>query len=96
MLNTNDIPEIAIMRYWFSDYVVMLCFNNKFYTRDDANDQCKMVNFVKTHEPTPENLYIVARDILEHSDAEINNRYAITDIMVLLDKETVILDFIDD
>lgn len=95
-MNTTNIPNIKEIRHWFAGYVVRLCLDYNFYTCNKGNDYNQMLDFVNTHEATKENLYIVARDILEHSDESINIRYIVTDIMALLEKHTVLLDYLED
>lgn len=93
-MKTNNIPNIKEVRYWSFVLVKSFCRRNAFYTCGDVSDFDEMISFVKEHEPTTENLFIVARNIMEHSDAETNAYYAVSDIMVLLDRETVCLDYL--
>lgn len=92
----KDIPTIKESRFWHSGLVREFCINNGFYTCGDNDEYSDMLCYVEGHNPTPENLYIVAKDILEHSDDDANGNFVISDIMMLLDKKTVCLDFFID
>ena len=89
--------KITESRWWSSQNVIDLCVRNNFYTCGSNREYESMLNFVREHEPTVQNLYKVANDILCHSNDETNNNYVVTDIMMLLEKNTVLVDyFIED
>lgn len=89
--------KITESRWWCYRNVIDLCVKNNFYTCGCNREYEYMLDFVREHEPTVQNLYKVANDILSHSNDEANNNYVVTDIMMLLEKNTVLIDyFIED
>ena len=88
------IPEIRKIEYWAPQLVQDFCVKNNMYTCGTNSDYTAMFVFVQHHEPTTENLYIVADDILKHSDDEVNRNFLVSDIMTFLMKRTVTLDYI--
>ena len=89
--------KITESRWWSAQNVIDLCIRNNFYTCGCNREYEHMINYVREHEPTVTNLYLVANDILNHSDDEANNNYVVTDIMMMLEKNTVLVDyFIED
>lgn len=81
-------PEIKVIRTWNSGTVRMACIDNKLYTKGTNKDYLHLMNQVWGHEPTDKQLYIVAKDIMEHSEDQ-----TITNIMFLLEKYAVITTF---
>ena len=77
-------PEITSARRWTSTDVRGACIRNNLYTRGDNEDYEAMLNSVDKLDPTPENIYQVAKDIYDHSKNQ-----AITNIMFILERETV-------
>ena len=61
--------------------------------RGCAADHDKMLKIAATEPPTPENLYLVAKDIADHSGEDIHSGYSKTEvvsaIMFELKKEVV-------
>ena len=87
-----DIPKIEGIRLWTAYRVQQACIANKLYTRGDNEAYMEMLATVDIIYPSYENLYLIAKDILEHSiDQTINN------IMYILENEAVVTMFsIDD
>lgn len=86
-----SIPEITTTRHWSMEDVRSACVRNKFYTQGTCEQYDAMLDYVDGAEPTPENIYIVAKNICEHSENQ-----TITNIMFILEREAVItLYFLD-
>lgn len=77
--------QITIMRKWSSGDVREACIKNNFYTRGDNESYKKMLDLVDSTEPTPENLYSVAKDIKEHSEDQ-----SISNVMFCIEKDAVL------
>ncbi len=77
-------PKITTERKWSVEDVRLTCLRNDFYRRGNNAEYDKMLELVDTLEPTPENIYIVAKDICEHSTDQ-----TITNIMFVLELEAV-------
>ena len=87
---TIHVPEITTHRFWTPDRVRSACIRNQLYTRGDNAAYSKMLEQVglTAGMPTPANLYLIAKDIYEHSKDQ-----TITNIMFILESETVITTF---
>ncbi|SCJ78748.1 Uncharacterised protein [uncultured Flavonifractor sp.] len=79
---------ISTKRQWSPDTVRLACIRNHLYTGGTCEEYSRMMEMVRTMVPMYENLYIVARDIKEHS-----NDQTITNVMFILEREAVITTF---
>ncbi len=77
-------PEIKVKRMWSSESVRIACIRNDLYTCGDCKDYSQMLNSVDSMEPTVENLYLIAKDIKDHSDDQ-----TIGNVMFILEKMAV-------
>ena len=85
-------PKIKTSRAWDSDDVRRMCIKHDFYTCGDNEEYSAMLRYVDEHEPTTENLYIIAVDIYEHSALDDFGQYGdsvISSIMFDLEREAV-------
>lgn len=84
------IPQIETFRRWTPDRVRQACIRNNLYTRGDNTEYSRMLSFVGVAAggPTKSNLYLVAKDICEHSKDQ-----TISNVMFILESETVITTF---
>lgn len=65
------IPEIISIRTWSPDSVRMTCIKNDLYTMGDNDEYAAMLDRVdKIHHPSDYGLYVVAKDIAEHSKGQ--------------------------
>ena len=64
----DEMPEIEQYRFWTVEDVRNVCIKYDWYTKGDCRAYDKMLTTVRETEPTTENLYKVARDIMEHSE----------------------------
>ena len=80
--------KIIEKRVWFVDDIISVCIRNDLYTRGNTNDYDNMLNKVRENEPTVNNIYLVAKDILEHTK---NGEFTVVDIMNLLSKIVYII-----
>lgn len=80
--------KIRTERTWNSIDVRDMCISHSLYTQGDARAYEKMLNKVRELNPTPKSLYIIASDILKHSNPELAGD-DVTSIMFLLEKEVV-------
>ncbi len=83
--------DIKVIRIWSDDNVMAVCRKYGFYTCGDCQAYAHMLDQVSELEPTPENIYAIAKDIHEHSSAFSGNsrNQSITCIMDFLEKEAV-------
>lgn len=90
----KTVPKINICRIWNADSVRSLCIKYSLYTHGNGRSYNEMLNFVGKTEPTVENVYLVAKDINEHS----NDERPIESIMFLLEKDAVdtLYDIVED
>ena len=86
---TTEAPKIKVIRRWDMEDIMHMCINHNFYTRGDTRAYTKMLNYVKQKEPTPEEIYIVAVDILDHTDE--NEDQSITNIMGMSDAKIKVI-----
>ena len=77
-------PKITVERQWSANDVYTACVRNDLYTCGDNEDYEAMLNSIDALEPTPENIYQVAKDIYDHSKNQ-----TITNIMFILEKVAV-------
>lgn len=83
-----NIPNITTRRIWSSDSVRRACIRNDLYTRGDNEAYSSMLDYVSKSDPSTENLYIVAKDIAEHSRPQ-----PISNVMFILECGAVITVF---
>ena len=84
---TPPTPKITAVRRWSMEDIVEMCIENNFYTQGDALAYSRMLQRVEVNEPTPEEIYIVAVDILDHTDP--NEDQTITNIMCIIENTVV-------
>ena len=77
-------PTITTKRQWCANDVYTVCVRNGLYTCGDNEEYDAMLNSIDELEPTPENIYQVAKDIYDHSKNQ-----TITNIMFSLEKVAV-------
>ncbi len=87
---TVHIPQIETFRHWTPDRVREACIRNDLYTRGTNEEYSRMLSYVGVAAggPTTKNLYLVAKDICEHSKDQ-----TISNVMYILEHETVITTF---
>lgn len=78
------VPEITETRCWDVDDVRSCCIKNELYTWGSNEDFERMLTMVFHSFPDNESLYIVAKDIAEHSDDQ-----TVSNVMYLLAKDAV-------
>ena len=92
MTHSNDTyaTECTITRNrsWSSSSVREACVRNDLYTCGDNEAYSKMLDMVERTEPTTKAMYLVAKDIQEHSFEQ-----TITNVMYILEREAVITTF---
>ncbi|MCI9505767.1 MAG: hypothetical protein HFF62_04145 [Oscillospiraceae bacterium] len=81
-------PKITANRFWTPHSVRQTCITHDLYTGGDCEEYEKMLDRVRNCEPTTENLYVIAKDIQEHSNGQ-----TITNVMFLLEKDAVMTTF---
>ena len=81
-------PAITRNRMWDRDTVRQACIANHLYTEGDNEAYSKMLDMAGRTEPTTKAMYLVAKDIQEHSDDQ-----TITNVMFILEREAVITTF---
>ena len=84
---TPPTPKITAVRRWSMEDIVQMCIENNFYTQGDALAYSRMLQRVEVMEPTLENIYAVAVDILDHTDE--NEDQTITNIMCIIENTVV-------
>lgn len=84
------IPKITATRNWTPSSVRAACIRNYLYTEGTNDEYMHMLNLVgiAAEGPTHKNLYIVAKDIAEHSDCQ-----TICNVMYILENEAVFTTF---
>lgn len=81
-------PAITRIRRWSYHTVRQACIRNDLYTCGDCEAYDKMLNMADRTEPTTKAMYLVAKDIQEHSKDQ-----TITNVMFILEREAVITTF---
>jgi len=82
------VPKIKVNRQWSAARVRQVCVDNGLYTRGNNQQYEGMLDYVRDSYPDTESLYLVAMDILTHSDEQ-----TVTNIMYLLEKGAVAMTF---
>lgn len=85
---TNDTVAITRNRRWGRDTVRNACIANHLYTEGDNEAYSKMLDMADRTEPTTKAMYLVAKDIQEHSFEQ-----TITNVMFILERDAVITTF---
>ena len=80
--------NIEMKRMWRASDVRTICIKENMYTCGDCDEYSNMLSFVSDHEPTIENLYTVAADIVDHSKYQ-----TISNVMFILENEVVMKTF---
>ena len=84
----QDVVAITRNRMWDSDTVRRACIRNDLYTCGDNEAYSKMLDMVDRTGPTTKAMYLVAKDIQEHSFEQ-----TITNVMYILEHDAVITTF---
>ncbi len=84
---TPPTPKITAVRRWSMEDIVQMCIENNFYTQGDALAYSRMLQRVKVMEPTPEEIYKTASNILDYTDT--NEDQTVTNIMYFIENEIV-------
>lgn len=82
-------PRVRVIRRWTAHDVRGVCCECDFYTAGDNEAYGKMLACVSHTEPTPDQMYVIAKDIKDHS----RTQQSITSIMYLLEKHAVTTTF---
>ena len=61
-------PVLLTKRKWDAEGIRSMCVSHHFYMRGTVAQYTDMLNYVKENDPTPENIYNVANDILNYTD----------------------------
>lgn len=77
-------PDIKAARRWSDGSVQAACIKNNLYTRGTYEQYDNMLRSADVLQPTIENLYRLAKDICEHSEAQ-----TITNVMFILERDAV-------
>ena len=80
-------PTIKTIRQWSMTDIMDMCIRHNFYTDGDICAYSKMLGYVDEHEPSPEVIYIVAGDIMEYTDPDLDQ--SIPRIMYIIEREAV-------
>lgn len=92
MIHSNDshVEECTVTRNrrWDFNSVREACIRNDLYTRGTNEDYSAMLDMVERTEPTTKAMYLVAKDIQEHSFDQ-----TITNVMFILEREAVLTTF---
>lgn len=81
-------PVIITKRHWSFNSVRETCIKHHLYTRGTCGEYERMLKLIETMIPTYENIYIIARNIKEHSE-ECDIAY----VMFLLENKSVVTTF---
>lgn len=80
-------PVLLTTRKWDAEGIRSMCVSHHFYMRGTVAQYTDMLNYVKENDPTPENIYNVANDILNYTDP--NEDQTVTNIMYIIENEVV-------
>ncbi len=77
-------PKIIEHTQWFADEIRNFCLEEGYFTEGKIREYEEMLLFVDRNDPTPMNIYRVAKNILAHSDQEHQRgiEYMMRDISV--------------
>lgn len=81
--------KIKMNRVWNAADVRSMCIREKFYTCGNCEDYSQMLEYVDTHRNISEDfdIYAVARDILIHTDKELEQ--TVENIMYILANDVI-------
>ena len=85
-INITEAPAVEETANWSAYEVMRMCIAHDWYTAGTTREYDKMLAFVEENKPTPQNIYKVAHDILEHSDDD--GQY-VEAVMFTINKEAV-------
>lgn len=63
-------PKAIEHAVWLAEEIRNFCLEEGYYSEGKVREYEEMLNFVDQNKPTPENIYKVAKNILDHSDQE--------------------------
>lgn len=67
-------PKVIEHAQWIAKEIRNFCLEEGYYTEGKVREYEEMLLFVDKNDPTPENIYKVAKNILDHSDSEHKRR----------------------
>ncbi len=79
--------QIIPFRAWSMAAIMGMCVEHRLYTHGSLKQYTEMLQFVDGNEPTDENIYKVASNILDYTDA--NEDQTVTNIMYFIENEAV-------
>lgn len=86
--------KITPMRNWSPERMRELCIEQNWFTRGTCEEYDEMLNYVRSHNATYENMAIVASMILEHSACDYFSDYdtdsLMAHILFWIEKDVVI------
>lgn len=62
--------KIETIRKWSASDIRTLCIRNDYYTYGTNEDYESLFDFIRNNEPSLENVYHVAMDIVRHSNLD--------------------------
>lgn len=77
-------PKVIEHAEWTAEEIRNFCLEEGYYTEGKVREYEEMLLFVDMNDPTPENISVVAKNILAHSDQEHQRsiEYLMRDISV--------------
>ena len=78
-------PKITEKKTWNWDDVKRACMKNNLYTAGTNEEYAAIAQIVMVTKPTTSSIYLVAKDICEHSE-----RQTISNVMFILANEAVV------
>ena len=91
-VNGYNVEEV---KEWHPESVRMLCVKQQWYTCGTNKEYDHMLEYVRNNKPVLSNIFIVAKDIFDHSE---NDDYGYEDeviesIMFLLNSEAIVTSY---
>ena len=86
--------KVTRIRVWNHETLRTMCINNDFYTCGDNEEYSKLFDYVDNHQPTTKSMYIAAKNIAAHSEAQDQNyKEQIEHILFCIEREAIVTYF---
>ena len=66
--------SVVIDRVWNKYDMMRLCSDHDYYDAGDVNEYNNLLEFVRLNEPTRQNIFIAALDIMLHTDFDDSDK----------------------
>lgn len=81
----KTIDKLVVTNVWCGETIRSMCIRHNLYTKGSNDEYNSMLDLVDSFEPSIQMIYIIASDILKHSNTDMT----IETLMYTINKEVI-------